>query len=198
MYCCLVQRIDKIAPFYQISRVHVSQAMKAPQNIFLIGLMGSGKSTLGKRLSEDYKKTYIDSDREIEQKTGASISLIFDIEGEQGFRDREVRMIDELTNKKEIVLATGGGAVLDSKNRTCLAARGYVIYLQVEPYQLLERTAQDKNRPLLQTDNPLAVLETLCEQRDPLYRETADWVLNTTGMSLHNVAKCIHQQFETI
>lgn len=170
--------------------------MKLPRNIFLVGLMGSGKSTLGKRLAEVYNKTFIDSDREIEHRTGANISLIFDIEGEDGFRERESNMIAELTQRPNIVLATGGGAVIQKNNRIHLRAEGFVIYLHVEIDHLLDRMKHDKTRPLLQTDNPTSVLKKLSLEREPLYREVADWVLDTSGLSIHTVLNIINQEFE--
>ncbi|WP_372830763.1 shikimate kinase AroK [Pontibacterium sp.] len=148
-------------------------------NIFLVGPMGAGKSTIGRLLSQELKLTYIDSDREIEDRAGADIPWIFDVEGEDGFRDREEAVIRELCERNDIVLATGGGAIQREANRTCLQASGYVVYLCTSVEQQLERTARDKNRPLLQTEDPEQVLRELLERRDPLYRDACDLLVRT-------------------
>ncbi len=140
--------------------------MKVPGNIFLIGPMGSGKSTIGRHLAELLKMNFVDADHEIERRTGASIPLIFEIEGEAGFRKRETAVIDELTRKENVVLATGGGAVIAEANRRALHSRGTVVYLQAPLDTLFERTRKDRNRPLLQTENPRARLEALLRERD--------------------------------
>jgi shikimate kinase len=155
--------------------------MKTPGSLFLTGPMGAGKSTIGRQLSKQLKMTFYDSDREIENRTGVDIPLIFELEGEQGFRKRERLVIDELTSLPNIVLATGGGAILDADNRKHLAERGLVIYLHASVNQQLARTKHDRNRPLLQTDNPRQRLEDLMQLRDPLYREIADLVIDTDG-----------------
>lgn len=147
--------------------------------IFLIGPMGSGKSTIGRLLSNELKLEFIDSDKVIEERAGANIPWIFDVEGEEGFRDREEAVIDQVTQEENIVLATGGGAVLREANRQALRSRGFVIYLLTSVDQQMERTARDKNRPLLQTENPREKLESLLKIRDPLYRQTADLVMRT-------------------
>ncbi|MCW8918263.1 MAG: shikimate kinase AroK [Gammaproteobacteria bacterium] len=157
--------------------------------IILVGPMGSGKSTIGRQLATALKKEFRDSDHEIVARTGASIPLIFEIEGEEGFRKREAAMLDELTQLDGIVLATGGGAVLREENRQHLAQRGVVIYLYASVEQLFERTARDRNRPLLQTENPRQKLQQLMEQRDPLYREVADMVVHTDDRSIRSVVK---------
>lgn len=141
--------------------------------------MGVGKTTIGLKLAEKLHKSFIDSDREIENKTGANIPLIFEVEGEAGFRKREADMIDELTQQHDIVLATGGGAIISESNRQRLKERGYVIYLQAPLDQLLARTAKDKNRPLLQNPNPDKVLADLMEKREPFYQDVADLVFET-------------------
>ena len=151
--------------------------------------MGAGKSTIGRQLSTVLKKEFKDSDHEIIARTGASIPLIFEIEGEEGFRKREAAMIDELTQLNDIVLATGGGAVLREENRTRLKERGVVIYLYASLDQLFERTSRDRNRPLLQTEDPRGKLEQLMTQRDPLYREVADMVVHTDDRSIKSVVK---------
>lgn len=168
--------------------------MKSNENIFLVGPMGAGKSTIGKRLAQLLKMDLYDSDREIERRTGADISLIFELEGEDGFRKRESSMIDELTRKKNIVLATGGGVVMRPENRKILASRGKVIYLQTSVKQQLQRTCYDSKRPLLQTEDPEAKLKDLMEVRDPLYREAANITVNTDGRSVNMVAHEIIKQ----
>jgi shikimate kinase len=155
--------------------------MKTPGSLFLTGPMGAGKSTIGRQLSRQLRMAFYDSDREIENRTGVDIPLIFELEGEQGFRRRERLVIDELTCLPNIVLATGGGAILDADNREHLAERGLVIYLHASVNQQLARTKHDRNRPLLQTDNPRQRLEDLMRVRDPLYREIADLVIDTDG-----------------
>ncbi len=149
------------------------------QSVFLIGPMGAGKSTIGRLLSQELKFEFYDSDKVIEERCGADIPWIFDKEGEAGFREREESVIDELTQQKGIVLSTGGGAVLRAENRQHLASRGTVIYLCTSVEQQLARTARDRNRPLLQTANPEAVLRKLFEERDPLYRSVADIIIET-------------------
>lgn len=148
-------------------------------NIYLIGPMGAGKSTIGRLLSSELKLEFKDSDKEIEDRCGCNIPWIFDVEGEQGFRDREVAAIEEITLEKNILLATGGGAVLRPENRFNLSGRGTVVYLKTSVDQQLSRTSKDKNRPLLQIENPREVLEKLMAQRDPLYTEIADVTIHT-------------------
>ncbi|GAA4032358.1 bifunctional shikimate kinase/3-dehydroquinate synthase AroKB [Actimicrobium antarcticum] len=149
------------------------------RNIFLIGLMGSGKTTVGRALAKKLNKRFIDSDHEIEARTGASIPLIFEIEGEASFRQREAEVIRDLTQLDDIVLATGGGVVLNPDNRALLAAHGTVIYLRASVNSILQRTRHDKNRPLLQTADPRRRLEDISRQRDPMYAEIADIVIDT-------------------
>ena len=153
--------------------------MKNPNNIFLIGPMGAGKSTIGRKLAKKLKLQFFDSDQEVESRTGAKISLIFEIEGEQGFRTRETDVIDELTKYSDIVLATGGGVVLDPVNRKNLGERGVVVYLRANIKQLLKRTSRDTRRPLLNTDNPREKMKELMEIRAPLYEEVADLIIDT-------------------
>lgn len=148
-------------------------------NIYLVGPMGAGKSTIGRLLSTELKLEFKDSDKEIEDRCGCNIPWIFDVEGEQGFRDREVLAIDEITQEKDVLMATGGGAVLRPENRLHLKSRGTVVYLNTSVEQQLARTAKDKNRPLLQIDNPREVLTRLMAQRDPLYQEVADITIYT-------------------
>ena len=165
--------------------------MKMPGSFFLIGPMGAGKSTIGRQLARQLGLRFIDSDREIEHRTGVDIPLIFELEGEAGFRAREKAVIDELTREPGIVLATGGGAILDPDNRRHLRARGHVIYLHTSVDQQLKRTARDRNRPLLRTDDPRARLQALMAEREPLYRNTADLVVETDGCRIREVVNRI-------
>jgi 3-dehydroquinate synthase len=159
-----------------------------PGNVFLIGLMGAGKTSVGRMLARRLGKTFYDTDHEIERVTGVRIPLIFEIEGEAGFRARESRVLGELVQKADVVLATGGGAVLAPENRRALAAHGTVVYLRASPRDLWMRTRHDRNRPLLQTADPLAKLQSLFEERDPLYRETADVIVDTGSQSVSSLA----------
>jgi len=168
--------------------------MKMPGSLFLTGPMGAGKSTIGRQLSKQLKMAFHDSDHEIEQRTGVDIPLIFELEGEAGFRRRETAVIDELTRLPDIILATGGGAILDPANRQNLGSRGRVIYLHASVDQQLKRTGKDRNRPLLQTADPRATLEELMAVRDPLYREIADLVIDTDGKRVRDVVRQIIQQ----
>jgi shikimate kinase len=165
-------------------------------NIFLVGPMGVGKSTIGRVLSEILGLQFFDSDREIEAATGADIPWIFDVEGEAGFRLREVRMIDQLTRKKNIVLATGGGAVLAERNRKRLRKRGLVVYLRASIKQQVDRTSRDKSRPLLQTPDPEQKIRELMEIRDPLYLELADLIVDTNRRNPRSVSQDIVQQLQ--
>lgn len=148
-------------------------------NIYLVGPMGAGKSTIGRLLSAELKLEFKDSDKEIEDRCGCNIPWIFDVEGEVGFRDRESMAIDEITQESGVLMATGGGAVLREENRRHLKNRGTVIYLNTSVEQQLARTAKDKNRPLLQNTDPKSVLERLYKERDPLYQEVADIIIKT-------------------
>lgn len=164
------------------------------RNIFLIGMMGAGKTTIGKLLAHSLDKTYLDSDREIQKKTGVSIPVIFEIEGEPGFRKRETDVLSELVKGENIVLSTGGGAVLSATNRELLMRHGTVIYLRATIDDLWRRTRQDKNRPLLQTANPRKRLIELYAQRDPLYRETAHIIVESGKRSARHLAQLLAQQ----
>lgn len=162
-------------------------------NIFLIGPMGAGKTTIGRQLSELLKLEFVDSDHEIEARTGANIPWIFDVEGEDGFRAREESVIEELTRREGIVLATGGGVVMREANRRALHNRGTVVYLLTPVAVQMERTARDRNRPLLRTADPRGRLAELMNQRDPLYREAAHVIMPTSSGSAREVAlKIIH------
>lgn len=159
--------------------------------IFLVGPMGAGKTTVGKRLAKMLKRRFVDCDRELERRTGATISLIFDIEGESGFRLREKRLIDELTLIDDIVLATGGGAILDTDNRLALQQRGYTVYLHAPLADLLARTRNDNNRPLLNTADREARLKEIVTHREPFYRDTAHLDIDTGAHSLSEIATLI-------
>jgi shikimate kinase len=158
--------------------------MQDSRNIFLVGLMGAGKTTVARQLARRLGKTFYDTDHEIERRTGVRVQVIFEIEGEPGFRARETQMVDSLTALQDVVLGTGGGVVLKPENRALLAARGFVIYLRAQPRDLYQRTRHDKSRPLLATDDPLAKLEELQRVRDPLYREVADLIVDTGRQSV--------------
>ena len=160
-------------------------------NLFLVGPMGAGKTTIGRFLAENLNLEFVDLDAEIEERCGANIPWIFDVEGEEGFRKRESKMLDEVTSRNGVLLATGGGAVLSESNRQILKQRGYVVYLSASVGQLLERTAHDRNRPLLQVDNPREVIEKLITDRDPLYKEVADLVVVTEKRKPQLVAEDI-------
>lgn len=159
------------------------------QNIIFVGPMGAGKTTIGKQLAKELGRPFFDSDSYIEEHTGANIPLIFELEGEEGFRRREKAALQTLLEQKDIVLATGGGAVLDPENRALFASRGFVIYLSVPLEQLVKRTAKDRNRPLLQNTDPRKKLQELITQRDPLYRETADEIIDTKDRVVRNIMK---------
>lgn len=156
--------------------------------------MGAGKTTVGKLLAKRLNKTFIDSDHEIERRTGVNIPLIFELEGEAGFRSRETAVIQELAAQSGIVLATGGGAVLNPQNRDNLRRNGTVIYLRAKVEDLWQRTRHDKNRPLLQTTDPLGKLRELFAERDPLYREVADIVVDSGSQSLHALIHQLEEQ----
>ena len=163
--------------------------MKADDNIVLVGMMGAGKTTVGRLLARRLKRPFYDCDEEIERRCGVRIRVIFDIEGEAGFRARETQVIAELAALERVVLATGGGAVLAEENRRRLGAGGSVVYLHSRPGYLWQRVRHDRNRPLLATPDPQKTLEDLYAARDPLYREAADLVLDTGRQSAQSLAK---------
>ncbi len=171
---------------------------KSEKKVFLVGLMGAGKTTIGKQLAAVLGFEFFDSDHEIESHTGATIPLIFELEGESGFRERENYIINELTKRENIVLATGGGAVLREDNRQLLSERGIVIYLSATVEQLYKRTKWDKNRPLLQTDDPKTKLLELLNARDPLYREIADITVDTGKGSIKSTVNFIKKKLASV
>ncbi|MCW8890010.1 MAG: shikimate kinase AroK [Sedimenticola sp.] len=162
--------------------------MNLPSNIFLVGPMGAGKSTIGRQVASLLGLDFDDTDHEIQRRTGVDIPTIFDFEGEEGFRKRECAVIDDLTQRGNLVLATGGGSILNADNRRNLSSRGYVVYLYCSPEQQYERTLRDRSRPLLQTEDPLGTLQALMDVRDPLYREAADIVITSEKRSASSVA----------
>ncbi|MDQ9022273.1 shikimate kinase AroK [Acinetobacter sichuanensis] len=162
-------------------------------NLYLVGPMGAGKTTVGRHLADLLGREFLDSDHEIERKTGATIPWIFEKEGEHGFRSRESTVIDELTKKQNLVLATGGGAVTQVLNRDYLKNRGIVIYLYTPVELQLQRTYRDKNRPLLQVENPEQKLRELLNIRDPLYRDVAHYIIETNQGAARDLAQRILQ-----
>ncbi len=166
--------------------------MAEKRNIFLVGPMGAGKSTIGRHLAEQLHLAFFDSDQEIEKRTGADIAWVFDVEGEEGFRVREEKVIEDLTEKQGIVLATGGGSVASKDVRNRLSARGIVVYLETPIEKQVARTQRDKRRPLLQTEeDSRSVLERLAKERNSLYEEVADFTVKTDEQSAKVVASQI-------
>lgn len=172
--------------------------MSKRDNIFLVGLMGAGKTTVGRILAKRYDKVFYDSDHEIEARCGVKIPVIFEIEGELGFRKREEATIADLTALSNVVVATGGGAVLSAVSREMLHSRGMVVYLRGSPEHLYERTRHDRNRPLLQTADPLACLRELYRQRDPLYREVADIIMDTGRQGVSNMTRILCDRIDKL
>ena len=168
--------------------------MKHPKNIFLVGPMGAGKSAVGRQLARSLHLKFVDSDDEIEKRTGVDISFIFDKEGESGFRKREAAVIDDLTKLDGVVLATGGGAVVDAESRNRLGGRGFVVYLYTSVDQQFARTSRGRERPLLENGDRREILESLLSVRDPMYREIADLVVDTDGRKVHSVVKEVIEQ----
>ena len=161
--------------------------MEKYKNIYLIGLMGSGKTTLGKILSKKLDKQFYDSDHVIEEKLGVDVPMIFEYEGEAGFREREKDSLIELVSKKNIVLATGGGIILSKSNRDLLSENGIVIYLKSNQKELIKRMKNDKTRPLLKNGNIEEIIKELCKEREPLYEEIADFEIMTKNKRIHEV-----------
>ena len=170
--------------------------MEKLRNVFIVGPMGAGKTTVGKLLADELGLEFLDSDKEIEDRTGADIGWIFDVEGETGFRKREAAMIDELTARSGVLVATGGGAVLLEENRKRLVSRGTVIYLNAPLEQQIERTSRDRTRPLLRVGEPGDVLAALQEDRGPLYQEVADFTFTADRRSAKALAQEIARALE--
>ncbi|WP_299798603.1 shikimate kinase AroK [uncultured Shewanella sp.] len=168
--------------------------MAEKRNIFLVGPMGAGKSTIGRHLAQMLHLEFHDSDQEIENRTGADIAWVFDVEGEEGFRVRETQVVADLTEKQGIVLATGGGSIQSKEIRNNLSARGIVVYLETTIDKQVARTQRDKRRPLLQVEDPREVLENLAAIRNPLYEEIADVIVKTDEQSAKVVANQIIEQ----
>jgi shikimate kinase / 3-dehydroquinate synthase len=168
------------------------------KNIFLVGLMGSGKTTVGRALAKRLGMSFVDTDHEIEARTGASIPLIFEIEGEESFRRREAEAVRDLTAQEGIVLATGGRAILDPKSREYLKTRGTVVYLRATVNSILYRTSADKNRPLLQTADPRKKIEELSREREPLYREVAHIIIDTGRPNVHSMVQVILERIHAL
>jgi len=165
--------------------------MESSQNVILVGPMGAGKTSIGRQVAGLLGYEFVDSDREIESRTGADIPWIFDVEGEEGFRKREEAVIEELTLRKQIVLATGGGAVVRMANRQAIKSRGLVVYLKTPIKQQLIRTSRDRNRPLLQNDEPRKVLTKLMAERESLYQDVAHFEVSTDSGGVREVAQQI-------
>lgn len=168
--------------------------MRLKRNVFLVGTMGAGKSSVGRRLAKALRAKFLDTDHVIEETTGVRIPVIFEHEGEEGFRRRESKVMRELALERNLVLATGGGAILKKENRKVLRRSGFVIYLCATPEHLYERTKHDTNRPLLQTSDPMQTIKDLMNKRDPLYRDVADMVLETQDKPIYTVVKEIEKK----
>jgi shikimate kinase len=167
-------------------------------NLFLVGMPGCGKSTLGRLLAKRLNKPFYDADTELERRLGVSVPLIFELEGESGFRDREESVLADLTTLTNIILSTGGGAILRPVNRERLAQGGTVLYLHAPPNTLWERTRRSKHRPLLQAADPLARMRELYELRDALYREVADVVVESDREQVSRLAHRLERELRTI
>lgn len=166
--------------------------------IFLVGMMGAGKTTIGKSLARALQRDFLDLDHELEARCGVKIPVIFEIEGESGFRKRERQVLNECTVRPGIVLATGGGAVLASENRQALRGRGIVVYLRASVDELFRRTSRDRNRPLLATADPKSTLRNLLEMREPLYEEVADLIMDTGTVSVGVLVGQLIEQLKKI
>ncbi len=172
--------------------------MSRSENIYLVGLMGAGKTTIGRQLAKSLGLPFYDSDKAIEESTGVDIPTIFEFEGENGFRDREQKMLQQLTELKGIVLATGGGAILRQENRDLLKENGIIIYLQCSIDRIMERTRRDTQRPLLKTANPKERIEQLYKEREPLYLNCADLVVDTGIMQSKAAVNYILEEYKSI
>jgi shikimate kinase len=174
------------------------EAARRTGNIFLVGMMGAGKTTVGRRLARRLGRSFLDTDHEIQERTGVSIPTIFEIEGEAGFRRRESAVLAEIARGEDLVVATGGGIVLAEQNRRLLRQRGTVVYLRASVEDLFARTRHDRNRPLLQTEDPRAKLAELFAARDPLYREVADIIMETGRQSVQTLVRQLEKQLHAL
>ncbi len=172
--------------------------MTQSENIYLIGLMGAGKTTIGRQLAKALAVPFYDSDKAIEESTGVDIPTIFEFEGEEGFRDREQKMLQQLTQINGIVLATGGGAILREANRKLLKEKGFIVYLQCSVDRIMERTRRDTQRPLLKSSNPRQRIEELFAQREPLYLSCADYKVDTGTLQSKAVVKHILEAYQSV
>jgi len=183
--------------YNSIMQIAATPCPKRPSgNIILVGMMGAGKTTVGKLLAKQLSKTFVDCDEEIQRRTGVTITHIFDFEGEAGFRKRETAVIQDLVLRNNLIMATGGGAVLSGTNRAELSHNGIVIYLKSTVHDLWHRTRHDRNRPLLQTADPHAQLKELYKQRDPLYTELADLIVHSGKQSAQNLVLKLQQELD--
>ena len=193
IFSATIDSIESSDPRKTVKKINHNEE-KTDNSIILIGMMGAGKTTIGKSLANYLDKTFIDSDHEIQERTGVKIPVIFEIEGEAGFRKREADMLQELLRIDNIVLATGGGIILDKENRKLLRQKGTIVYLRATVNDLRHRTRHDKNRPLLQTTDLQAKLTELYDQRDPIYREIAHIIDESGKQSVHQRVKSLAQQ----
>lgn len=168
--------------------------MEKQKNIVIVGMMGSGKSTIGRLLATQLGRTFVDSDQAIEQKTGVNIATIFEVEGEEGFRQREQLIITELLAQPQLVLATGGGAVIHTNTRNLLKNHALVIYLKADPHELWRRIQHSRHRPLLHTPNPLETLQKLLREREYYYEETAHLIIPTKRQSVKKLVQHITER----
>jgi shikimate kinase len=175
-----------------------ADATPKDQSVFLVGMMGAGKTTIGRQLAKFLGREFVDLDQELEARCGVAVSLIFEIEGEEGFRRRETQMLDECTRRRGIVLATGGGAVIAAANRQCLKQRGTVVYLRASGTELYRRVARDRNRPLLQTTDPRARIDNLLAQRAPLYDDVASITFETGSMPVSRAVRELAAALESL
>jgi shikimate kinase len=189
---------DQILPVE--TQAHTGSADVLPHHlpIFLVGMMGAGKTTIGKGLARVLQRDFIDLDHELEARCGVRIPVIFEIEGESGFRKRECQVLEDCTIRQNIVLATGGGAVLSAHNRASLRARGIVVYLRASVDELYRRTSRDRNRPLLSTPDPKGTLRHLLEMREPLYSEVADLVVDTGTIPVGQLVVQLIERLKTV
>lgn len=185
-------------PFFCQPTISYNSPVRSNQNIYLVGLMGAGKTTVGRQLARRLGRPFFDSDHEIVARTGVAIPTIFEIEGEDGFRRREAQTIAELTSGENLVMATGGGVVLNPENRKRLHDTGWVVYLNVPPAFLFERTRHDRNRPLLRVPDPLAKLEELHALRDPLYREAAHITIEGGRLVASGIVQHLLREFNRL